>query len=162
MHHSPSSSPAAVAAYLRALRPILTSVTNTRQVFIRRFGTLLERVRQGDVDFGSDADHIGRETGASFRYDREKLNELEQPGPCTDCHQAVVVWLDLLVTAADELVEVGASGEPARLREVHKILAEGRSYSNRFRQQYEALVEELRNRAAARPPRRRLPFGRKE
>ena len=151
--HSPTlSTPVAVAGYLRELRPAIERLTEGRQAFIRRIGTLMERARQGDVEgFGAEADQVGREAAAQFRYAREQLTQLPVPGVCQPCHEAVLSWIDMLIAGADLLAEIGNNDDRPRLREVQSLLAESRMFSNRFRAQYEALVERLRQRGTAQP-----------
>jgi cell division septum initiation protein DivIVA len=165
----PHSTPIAVACYLRELRPAIERLTEGRQAFIRRIGTLMEQVRQGDADgFAEEADHVGRDAASQFRFARGRLETLPVPGVCQACHEAVLSWIDMLVAAADVLAESGQSNDRSRLREVQSLLAESRMFSNRFRAQYEALVERLRQRGTAQPhpskPRkvaRLLRFGRR-
>lgn len=152
----PRSTPAAVAAHLRALRPTVGRVTESRQLFIRRIGTLMEQARQGETaGFGEAANAAGREAAADFRCARSELAARPVPVACEGCHEGALTWIDMLVVAADVLAEIGMLDDPARLREVQALLAEGRAFSNRFRAQYELLVQQLRAHVPARRARRR-------
>jgi hypothetical protein len=161
----PRSTPVVVVTYLRALRPDIARVTESRQLFIRRIGLLMEQVRQGDTaGFGEAAGAAGREAAADFRYARAALAARPAPPVCEGCLDAALTWIDMLIAAADVLAEIGMLDEPARLREVQALLAEGRAFSNRFRAQYEMIVQQLRAHAPLRRTRRRkivrlLPFG---
>jgi hypothetical protein len=164
----PPSTPVAVAGYLRELRPTVAQLAESRQVFIRRIGTLMERVRQGDLEgVSAEADQVGREAASQYRYARVRVESVGAPGVCEACHEAVLGWIDMLITAADVLAEFGTTEDRGRLREVQTLLAESRIFSNRFKAQYEALVARLRERgtAPAAPKQRRvarlLRFGRR-
>lgn len=146
----PPSTPVAVASYLRDLRPTIAQLAESRQVFIRRIGTLMERVRQGELEgVGAEADQVGREAASQYRYARVRVEQIGAPGVCEACHEAVLGWIDMLILAADTLAEFGGGGDRGRLREVQTLLAESRVFSNRFRAQYEALVARLRERGTA-------------
>jgi hypothetical protein len=152
--------------YLRALRPSIGRVTESRQQFIRRVGMLMERARQGDTEgFGDEATGAGREAAAVFRSVRLEQAVRPVPVACEGCHEAALTWIDMLIAAAEVLSEIGVHGDPTRLREVQVLLAEGRAFSNRFRAQYALLVQQLRAQAPARRTRRKIvrlvPLGRR-
>jgi hypothetical protein len=166
VHAVPPSTPGAVVTYLRALRPSIGRVTESRQQFIRRVGMLMERARQGDTEgFGDEATGAGREAAAVFRSVRLEQAVRPVPVACEGCHEAALTWIDMLIAAAEVLSEIGVHGDPTRLREVQVLLAEGRAFSNRFRAQYALLVQQLRAQAPARRTRRKIvrlvPLGRR-
>jgi hypothetical protein len=162
----PPSTPVAVRAYLRDLRPTVERLTESRQTFIRSIGTLMEQVRQGDAaGFEAEANEIGRSTASQYRYARLRIATLPVPAVCEACHEGAISWIDMLIAAADVLAEIGAVNDPSRLREVQKLLAESRVFANRFRTQYDSLVQRLREHGTAQPAKPRkvarlLRFGR--
>jgi hypothetical protein len=164
----PPSTPVAVRAYLRELRPTVERLTEGRLTFIRRIGTLMEQVRLGDTAaFATEANEVGRSAASQYRYARLRISTLPVPAVCETCHEGAISWIDMLIAAADVLAEIGAVDDPSRLREVQKLLAESRVFSNRFRNQYDSLVQRLREHGAAQPPpkprklARLLRFGRR-
>jgi hypothetical protein len=163
----PPSTPVAVRAYLRELRPTVERLTESRMTFIRRIGTLMEQVRLGDAPgFETEANEVGRSAASQYRYARLRIATLPVPAVCEACHEGAISWIDMLIAAADVLAEIGAVNDPSRLREVQKLLAESRVFSNRFRGQYDSLVQRLREHTPAQPAKPRtmarlLRFGRR-
>ncbi len=145
----------AVVAYLREIRPLMQRVAEARHQFIRAAGSLMEEVRRGEADdFARRADAAGVEAIAVFRFVRERLGELVAPLPCSGCHESFVAWVDLLVVSAETMLQASKTDDPSRLREIQSLIAEGRSFSARFKAQYETLVNQIKERSAARKEQR--------
>src|SRR5688500_17844335 len=108
------SSAREVAAYLVALRPILSSATEARRTWVKRIGVLMEDARKGNgAQVARSAASIGNDTAGTFRSGRARLEQLKPPRGCAECHRALVLWLEKLVAACDLLIEVGQSGNLA-------------------------------------------------
>src|SRR5438034_493811 len=102
----------AVAAYLVALRPVLTHATETRQVWVKRIGVLMADTVHGNPALTAQrAGEIGRDHGTAFRDAERALERLHPPPECTSCHVEVTRWLQKLVRACDVLAEIGRSGD---------------------------------------------------
>ena len=158
-----------VAAYLVALRPILSSATEARRGWVKRIGVLMEDARRGNPSMvARSASALGHAPTGTFRTGRSRLEALKPPRSCAECHRALALWLDKLVAACDLLIEVGRTGNLARIRETQTLLAESRAHAHRFNAEYARLVHDLRRRVAtatrqpAKPrprPARSLPAG---
>jgi hypothetical protein len=144
------SSAREVAAYLVALRPILSSATEARRTWVKRIGVLMEDARKGHAgQVARSAAGIGQDTAGTFRSGRSRLAQLKPPRGCTECHRALLLWLEKLVGACDVLIEVGNTGNLARIRETQELLAESRAHAHQFNGEYARLVGDLRQRVAA-------------
>jgi len=145
----------AVIAHLRERRPLMQRTAEARHQFIRAAGPLIEAVRRGEADdFARRADTAGVEAVAVFRFVRERLGELVVPLPCSGCHESFVAWVDLLVVSAETMLHASKTDDPTRLREIESLFAEGRTFSARFKAQYEPLVNQIKERSAARKEQR--------
>jgi hypothetical protein len=139
-----------VAAYLVALRPILASATEARRTWVKRVGVLMEDARKGNgAQVARSAASIGHDTAGTFRHGRSRLELLKPPRGCGECHRALLLWLEKLVAACDLLIEVGHSGNLARIRETQELLTESRAHAHQFNGEYARLVGDLRQRVAA-------------
>jgi hypothetical protein len=139
------ASPAAVGRYLTALRPLVAAAAEERRGFIREVGQFVEGARLGNVQLTTQAaGRLGRSRGDAFRAHRGAIAALSAPASCVDCHNAAVSWLELHVRACEALVEVGRSGELARLVETQRLLGEARVRAQQFNSAYDAAVHELR------------------
>jgi len=155
------ASPRAVADYLVALRPILADAVESRRVFIRQLGLLIEEARHGGRALvAQSAGRIGREHGPVFQQLRTRIERLRAPAGCEDCQRAVSLWLDKQTEACQVMDRVGLSGDPGRLREAQQLLGEARVHAHRFNDEYARLAAELRRRVqlAQRDRERRRPL----
>jgi hypothetical protein len=144
------SSAREVASYLVALRPILSSATEARRTWVKRIGVLMEDARKGnDAQVARSAASIGQNTAGTFRGGRARLDQLKPPRGCAECHRALLLWLEKLVAACDLLIDVGRTGNLARIRETQELLAESRAHAHQFNGEYARLVGDLRQRVAA-------------
>ena len=144
------SSAREVASYLVALRPILSSATEARRTWVKRIGVLMEDARKGNAGLVTrSAGSIGQDTVGTFRTGRARLEQMKAPKTCAECHRALALWLDKLVAACDLLIEVGRTGNLARIRETQQLLAESRAHAHHFNAEYARLVGDLRQRVAA-------------
>ena len=144
------SSPQRIARYLVSVRPILGRAMQGWDTWVRRIGVLMEDVRHGNPGLvAHGAGRIGREQAAIFRDARSQLERVEPPPACAACQKALVRWLDSLIDACEVLIVVGASGDPARIRETGEHLAAGRVQARSFNAEYARLAADLRERVAA-------------
>jgi hypothetical protein len=144
------SSAREVASYLVALRPILSSATEARRTWVKRIGVLMEDARKGNAaQVTRSAGSIGHDTAGVFRSGRARLEQMKPPRTCADCHRSLALWLDKLVKACELLIEVGRTGNLARIRETQELLAESRAHAHQFNAEYARLVGDLRQRVAA-------------
>ena len=139
--------PRAVADYLLALRPILADAVESRRVFIRQLGLLIEEARHGGRALvAQSAGRIGREQGPVFHQLRTRVERLRAPPGCEDCQHAVGLWLEKQNEACVVMDRVGLSGDPGKLREAQQLLGEARAYAHRFNDEYARLAADLRRR----------------
>jgi hypothetical protein len=155
----------AVATYLTTIRMLVNDASASRAVWIRQIGALMKEARTADDPgaLAGEAARIGTEQLATFRALRERLDKLQPPGLCQDCHVIVVGWLEKQMAACEVMVDVGQAGELAGLRATQGLLAEGRDDSRRFATTYAELVAWLRERLTAHkqheePRRPRIPW----
>jgi hypothetical protein len=145
-----TSSPRAVATYLRGIRPIVAQATHARQLLLRRIGQLIEEAGHGTkIVVARMAGRIGREHVIGFREQLGQLENLRPPPACAVCHASLGNWLGDLIAACDALVAVGVTGKLERLRETQEHLADGRAHARRFNAVHAQLLGELRQRCAA-------------
>ena len=137
--------PRQVANYLGGLRAVLAEAVESRRSWTRELGKLADDARQQQrVLVAQQAGRVGHRQGEAFRGLRARLNQLSPPPGCLICHRAVVSWLDIQLAACDVMVEVGTSGEPAELRRVQRVLADGREQARRFNTEYRQILDSLR------------------
>jgi hypothetical protein len=143
----------AVAAYLKAVRGLVNEASASRAIWIRQIGTLMKDARNPERAEGlpAEAGQIGQEQLAAFRAFQERLDRLQPPALCEDCHVVISGWLEKQMAACEVMVDVGSSGELTGLRATQGLLAEGRDDSRRFAQSYAELVAWLRDRLSHAP-----------
>jgi len=163
-HDSSLGEARAVAAYLTAIRTLVNEASASRAAWIRQLGQLMKAVRSSADEPGplaAEALRVGTEQAAAFRAFRERLDKLNAPGICQDCHLIVLGWLDKQMAACDVMIDVGKSGDLASLRATQGLLAEGRDDTRRFATTYAELVAWLRERLdvarQSRPSRAKRP-----
>lgn len=139
------SSPRAVALYLGAIRPILSTATEARQMLIQRVGVLLEDARHGSpAAVLRTAGRIGREHVGLFRDSTARLDRLSPPPGCDACHRALQQWLGALSASCQALIDAELTAKPGRVHETHEHLATARSHARHFNHEYGRLITELR------------------
>jgi hypothetical protein len=142
---SQPASPREVARFLIALKPIVAQAIAIRQSWIKELGRLFEEARQGNTaHVTGQAGRLGRDHVTAFREVRWAA-EVQQPPPgCRQIYQALMAWLDGLVSACEALIEVGSSGDLGGMQFVQQHVAEARHAARRFNGEYTRLVTELR------------------
>jgi hypothetical protein len=146
----PGGSARAIATYLVSVRPLLQEVTDSRRAFIRHIGLLMEEARQASrAVVVQAAGRIGRDEGAGFRSLLAQIDGIAPPAGCEPCHSALVRWVELHLAACSVMVDVGTSGDLARLRETQQLLGNARLEAQRFNGEYGRLVTEVRQRVRA-------------
>jgi len=168
--HAPTPAPSAaplpatprnVAAYLRAVRELMTEATTLRRSWIRQVGVLILDARAKPPEMvAPGAAHCGTEQRELFTGIRVRLGEIPVPRGCDVCHEAFVAWLEKQVGACDLLIEIGRTGELTTLKTVQRVLADSRTDTAAFNAAYTALVEGLKQQVNARK-KTRLLFGRR-
>jgi hypothetical protein len=151
---APSSTPREVATYLKAVRTLLGSASQSRQSWIRELGMLM---RTDDPTAADQALAIGNRQRALFVELRAELAATPVPPVCQSAHDAMQSWLDKHVVACDAIVEAGESRDLMRLRVTQGLLAEARVDLSRFNASFAALVQVLQERAARHKRLRRRP-----
>jgi hypothetical protein len=142
-------SPMAVAKYLVSLKPLVASAIETRRLFVRELGQLVESARSGNTaSVAQGAGRLGRERADGFRESHASLGRLRPPDTCAPCHEAVVRWVELHVEVCGVLIEVGGSGDLGKLSLAQDSMAEGRRAAQRFNAAYESVVRDLKGRVA--------------
>jgi hypothetical protein len=163
-----SPSPArAIAQYLSAIRALMNEASESRKLWVRQIGTLLQDTRTKPPEMvAPNAGQVGAEQRAVFESVRGRAAELTPPTECVTIHDVVLAWLDKQLAACDVMVEVGQTGDVSRLRSTQGLLAEGRLDTQRFNAEYTTLVTALKARvqrtATRRPAARKgglWPFG---
>ena len=142
-----TASPRQVADYLLALRPILGDAVESRRLFIRQLGLLIEEARHGGRNIvAQTAGRIGREQGPIFQQLRARIDRIPAPPGCEDCQQMITLWLEKQNEACSVMDRVGMSGDPGKLRDAQQMLGEARAYAHRFNDEYARLAAELKRR----------------
>lgn len=162
-----SPSPArAIAQYLTAIRALMSEASESRKLWVRQIGTLLQDTRTKPPEMvAPNAGEVGSTQRAFFASVRGRVTELTPPTECLTIQDVVLTWLDKQMAACDVMVEVGQTGDVLRLRSTQGLLAEGRLDTQRFNAEYTALVSALKARvqrtATRRPGARKglWPFG---
>lgn len=166
-HDSSLGEARAVAAYLTAVRALVNEASASRAAWIRQLGQLMKDARAADNPgpLAAEAGRIGTEQLAAFRAFHDRLDKLNPPGLCQDCHLIVGGWLEKQMAACEVMVEVGKTVELPGLRATQGLLAEGRDDTRRFATTYAELVAWLRERLdvarqsrPTRPKRPKLPW----
>jgi hypothetical protein len=143
----PAGSPRAIADYLIALRPILADAVESRRVFVRQLGLLIEEARHGGRALvAQSAGRIGREQGPVFQQLRIRVERLPAPPGCEACHHAVGLWLEKQSEACRVMARTGLNGDPGKLREAQQLLGEACAHAHRFNDEYARLAADLRRR----------------
>ena len=144
------SAPRQVVAYLFALRPIMSSVTEQRRGWIREVGHLIEEARTGDsISLSRQAGRLGHGQVMQFREARLQVTHLVPPVGCEALHQSVVDWIEKHVEACETLMRAEQSRSLRPLREAQEQLGDARRNSQRFNEEYVRVVAELRERVDA-------------
>ncbi|TAK21926.1 MAG: hypothetical protein EPO26_13175 [Chloroflexota bacterium] len=139
-----------LANYLTGLRAIVTEATDSRRIWVRQIGILIQDVRNRPVAMVKpQADQIGTEQLAAFQEIRDKLEKLKPPPNCEDCQSLFNIWLDKHVAVCRVLIEFGISGDLNKLKAVQGLMSEGRADLERFQVEYVRLVTALRQRVDA-------------
>ena len=153
----PASTPREVATYLKAVRGLLDSASDSRQGWIRELGVLM----RSDAPAAAErAVAVGTRQRALFVDLRARLAAMPPPAVCQNAHDAMAAWLDKHIFACDAMIEAGGAGDMMRLRVTQGLLAEARVDLSRFNASFAALVQVLQDRAAWRKRmHRRSAFG---
>src|SRR5581483_3415246 len=128
--HAPTPAPSAaplpatprnVAAYLRAVRELMTEATTLRRSWIRQVGVLILDARAKPPEMvAPGAAHCGAEQRELFAGIQLRLSEMSVPRGCDVCQESFVAWLDKQVGACDLLVEIGRTSDLLTLKTVQR------------------------------------------
>jgi hypothetical protein len=154
--------PVQIIHYLRGLSGTLQEVSETRRVWIRQLGPLIQEAHRKDPNLvARSAATLGQDQLGVFRASRARLVQLAPPPACVTCHAAALSWLDEHITACERLVRVGMTHDVRSLRQAQEPLADARASAQRINAEYTRLVAELRRQmppARARPRRSWFSF----
>lgn len=146
----PSAGPSparAIAQYLSGVRALVNEASQSRKLWVRQIGTLLQDARTKPPEMvAPPASEIGAAQRDAFARLRARATELSPPPECGICHKLAIAWLDKQIAACEAMVEFGQTRNVARLRATQDLLSEGRVDTQRFNAEYTSLVAALRAR----------------
>lgn len=157
---SQDASPRLIAKYLAALKPILSSASDARNVWVRYLGELARR----DLSAAhSEAVQFALSRGQQFHEARRAVAQLRPPPGYEPMHEAVDGWLQGMLTSCEMLVRAPSPLPPDLLERIQQAVNDAGAQADRFNSQRTVAVQSIRDAQAPIPAKaKKMVASRKE